>query len=227
MARNVCAAASSAARARRSRRAERASPSAVSPHPRALEALIAIARILGPAKTRRDERGSKPGLRHVEQRPQHGDAGPHALLGDGGKAVETAAALEPHEEGLGLIVEVMCGDERRNVMRMAIGGHEIVARLTRALLQAAALTCALRPGENRVAETGTLRHARHHRCFLARFGTEPVVDRQHSEIWLCLAFGAPLSHEVEQSHAVGAPRHRKRKSGEADKRSESGPRFAR
>ena len=126
---------------------------AVSAHPRALEALIAIARILGPAKTRRGQRGSKPGLRHVEQRPQHGDAGPHALLGNGGKAVEPAAALEPHEEGLGLIVEVMRGDERRNVMRMAIGGHEIVARLTRALLQAAALTCALRPGENRVAET--------------------------------------------------------------------------
>jgi len=98
---------------------------AVSAHACALEALIAIARVLGPAKTRRDERGGKPGLRHVEQRPQHGDAGPHALLGDGGKAVEPAAALEPHEEGLGLIVEVMRGDERRNVVRMTatmIGG---------------------------------------------------------------------------------------------------------
>ena len=200
---------------------------AVGAHPRTLEALIAIARILGPAKTRRDERGGKPRLRHVEQRPQHGDAGPHALLGDGGEAVEPAAALEPHEEGLGLIVEVMRGDERRNVMRMAIGGHEVVARLPRALLQAAALTCALRPGENRMGETESLRHARHHRGFLARFGTEPVVDRQHGEVWPCLAFGAPLSHEVEQSHAVGAARHGKRKSGEADQRSESGPRFAR
>ena len=112
-------------------------------------------------------------------------------------------------------------------MRMAIGGHQIVARLTRALLQAAALTCALRPGENRVTEAETLRHARHHRCFLARLGTEPVVDRQHSEVWLCLAFGAPLSHKVEQSHAVGAPRYRKRKSGEADQRREGGLRFAR
>ena len=112
-------------------------------------------------------------------------------------------------------------------MRMAIGGHEIVARLSRALLQAAALTCALRPGENRVAETESRRHTRHHRCFLARFGAEPVIDRQHREVWLCLAFGAPLSHEVEQSHAVGAPRYRKRKPGEAGKRSESGPRFAR
>jgi hypothetical protein len=73
----------------------------------------------------------------------------------------------------------------------------------------------------------SLRHARHQRRFLARFGAESVVDRQHSKVWLSLAFRTPLGHEVEQRHAVGAPGHGKRKPGKAGEGRESGSRFAR
>ena len=60
-------------------------------------------------------------------------------------------------------------------------------------------------------------HPRHHRGFFARARAKPVIDREHRELWRWLAFGTRVSHEVKQSHAVGAARHRKRKPGEAER----------
>ena len=91
------------------------------------------------ADARLRQRGGEPRLGHIEQRTQHGDPGPGAHLRDRGKPVEPAAALEPHEEGLGLIVEMMRRDQSRDVMGMAIGRHEVVARLPRAGLNASLL----------------------------------------------------------------------------------------
>ena len=115
-------------RQRLGREPERRKRVGAAAHPRALEARIDVARVGDERDAGRIERGHEPRLRHIEQRPEHGDTGPGAPLGDRRQAVETAAALEPHQEGLGLVVDCVGGDERRNVVGMAIGGHEIVAR---------------------------------------------------------------------------------------------------
>jgi hypothetical protein len=200
---------------------------AACPHPRPLKSLIAITRIFGPAKARRGQRGGKPRLGHVEQGSQHGDAGPGARFRNRGKTVKPAAALQAHEESLGLIVEMVRGDEPRNVMSMAIGGHEVVAGFSRALLQTSALRLDSPPGENHMRQAKALRHPRHHCRFLARFGAEPVIDRQYREVRLRPAFGAPPRHEVEQRRAVGATRHRQRKPGETRQGREGRSRLAR
>ncbi len=123
-------------RQRLRREPERFERFGASPHPRALEARIDIARVGDKGDTCLVQRGDEPRLRHIEQGPEDGDSRPCASLRDRRQAIETAAALEPHQEGLGLVVEMVRGDERRNVVGMAIGRHEIVARGARSCLKA-------------------------------------------------------------------------------------------
>ena len=70
-------------------------------------------------------------------------------------------------------------------------------------------------------------HPRHHRGFFARARAKPVIDREHRDLSRERVLGTRVRHEVEQRHAVGAARHRKRKPGEADEGREGGTRLAR
>ena len=129
-------------------------------HPRALEARIADCS--GRRRTRcRPPQAWRRGAPSAHRAAaEHGDPRPCASLGDRRQAVETAAALEPHQEGLGLIVQMMRGDERRNVVGMAIGGHEIVPRgAGSAPEDRAGRAASLLPGEDGMGQAERRRHA--------------------------------------------------------------------
>ena len=75
------------------------------------------------------------------------------------------------------------GRERWNVLLVAISGHQIVARDTRAGLQSAAPLAAPFPGQDRMRETKRGRYAAHHFRLMARFGAKPVIDAEHVKFW--------------------------------------------
>ena len=139
------------------RKAELRQGIAASPQARPLEARILIARILRKRDTLGVERGDEPRLGHVEQGTQHGNAGPATALRNRGKPVQPAATRQPHEHSLGLIVEMMGGDDCRDVMGVAVARHEIVARDPRCL--PAGPRFAARPG-SRSGWRGLARDAR-------------------------------------------------------------------
>ena len=74
------------------------------PQTRAFKAHILIARVEDEREPLVFKGRHKPRLRHVEQWPEQCKPRPRASFWNGGKTIQPAAALKPHQEGLGLVI---------------------------------------------------------------------------------------------------------------------------
>ena len=131
---------------------------------------------------------------------------------------EARSAQQTKEHGLGLIVGVMSGHDRIGADRLGVIDEQAVARLARALLQAARRLRAF-PLKNAMAdlEPGAERGDRLR--LVGAFGSKPVIDRRRLDPWLAAPV-RPFGRHQQQRRRIGAAGDGDQKRLGANKRGE-------
>ena len=132
---------------------------------------------------------------------RHRAAGHEARFAHPGQAGQAAAAVEPHQQRLGLVVGMVRGEDRRKVALPGPVGQRSVACLARFALQVAAGDGDFEDRAGNAARRACLGH---HRAFARAFRPQAVVDGGHFE---------PAWHgrlgEQQHRQAVGTAGYRK------------------
>jgi hypothetical protein len=127
-----------------------------SAQPRTGERGIAIGWIVGKVDAGLGQRRDEFCLRNFQQRSRQQDAVALALTRHGGKARDAAAAQQPHQQRLGLVVPCMCGHNVFGATLASDLGQQGVARLARRGRQSA-LRLRAAPAQGAVFEIEALR----------------------------------------------------------------------
>jgi hypothetical protein len=80
-------------------------------YPNPVEARVAVHRVVVGDEPGRRGGGGEPGARHAEEGAEEDEAVEVDLAPHGGEAEDAGAALEAHQEGLGLVLEAVGGEE--------------------------------------------------------------------------------------------------------------------
>ena len=97
---------------------------------------VEIAGILDPALSRRAQRRLEPGPRHRQQRPQQPALRMLGHRRHAGKPVEAAAARQPQQQGLRLVLAVMRDQKVEHTLTRAPALEQAIARRSRRRLHA-------------------------------------------------------------------------------------------
>ena len=176
-----------------------------------------IARVLDPGLVPGSQRGDEAGLRHIEQRPRDTERNGRCSVVDGSvhgrqrrharEAIDTAAARQPHEHRLGLVVLGMRGEQQADAVRAHVPAHEPVAGAARRGLDAGRR---LRHPPRQGWRDGSRAPRRRWRprAPRARLGPQAMVDGEHPVPRRVRAtLREPIGEQHHHRRAVGAARH--------------------
>jgi len=162
------------------------------------EAQVFVGGIANIGETARLAKGDELRLGEPEQRARDLDLAAPAARRHAGEPGDAGATQQPEQHGLGLIVEMMRGDDDGRADPPRLGGKQIVARRARALLQPRRRLFAL-PDQRCVRDAEARAELRHRRRFRRAFRSERVVDGGGVELG-----AGPFRRHRQQRRRIGA-----------------------
>ena len=170
------------------------------PHPHAFEGHVCVAGVLDMVLPRLAQDVAQLRAAEGEQRADHGNTQPlhHRAGANPGEPCQPAAAIEPHQQGLGLVVGVVGGGDggdsgvSRPVAQRAVAGD---ARLFLPVAR-----CHF-DFQHRAGDAERLAGGRDEAAFPGGFRAQSVIDGGDGDVDVARV------GEAQQRHAVGPARH--------------------